>query len=1333
MENKPASQRREERLFLLGATALLLVLFVRLYVNLAPKLEKAEQEYASGNAINLQAGVRAKALRQLLTTGDYYTDKRDINLVVDSLPAKLEKVGKLENLGAINKNSFAIIAPRAWKSPIGGTDFQSRLVISRQRLGFDQTTYTQELTNAVQFPSTVKAGSGELSLSGKVLQGAEPMAGVRVQLKQHRPSADTEPEKLTDARTDADGRFSFTGLNRGLAYSVVPLKPGFEFGARRGEAELTASEEYTFKAQPHRIRLIGTVAYSELKDNKALTVRTPADFRSSFFIIAALFLLAFWVVHFIWVIRKTETDAFLLPVLMLLTGISLLILLSIQDPLQDNFHAWQTLQGVAGGLLGLVILSQINLGKFYTKWQYDFFFNLRKRATYKLQGWQWLAAAILLALLMLTPLGQGPEGSGVKVNLNLGFISFQPSEVTKYLLLFFFAGFFAANEERIRNYSDIRWRFQTSWGVMVGAAALMLLYLLLGDMGPALVVCFTFLLFYSIARGNLGVMLATGVGYGILLWFLPDWLATLLSVVLVAGYLFWKGEVRTAKWNANAVIALLAEAPVILLLVMAMFTFGDALPFVGDRLGDRKQMWLSQWNNDVYGGDHLAHGFWTLASGGFSGQGLGQGSANTMPAAHTDMILPSIGEELGWLGLVAVFLLFGILIHRTFLHARRAGQPFSFYLCAGIAIATGVQFMLIAGGSIGLLPLTGVAVPFLSYGKVSLIINLAAMGIVASIASRPGQEVQKEYIKTYYDPVLTVGISGFLVVILVLAGRLAWIQVLVGDEYIVKPARVIDRNRAPIYSYNPRIALLTRELSAGTIYDRNRLVLAASERSIIQKNQPKLLGAGLNAQRLEQLSRKRLRRYYPFEEQLFYWVGDFNTRLFWGQKNGYFAEAAHLSELRGFDTKPQKSEFITTRYKADRFSKPVQKSVTLVAYDYSALTDMLRAGPEGRKKQVDALKDRNKDVQLSIDAALQIDLQKAINASEFKNRRVSVVVLDATSGDVLASAINPLPNLQKPEELLLSEKEQMAQSLLVADRDLGMAYPTAPGSTAKVLTALAAFNKLGASAADVTYNDITYDEIIRKGNREQEPYNEPVDMKKAIVQSSNVYFIRIANEKKLDDELANLYLATGMNIDFVGGYSYNPDNQNKERILTHWRDSSFVVNRQFYERWRGTKRNRYNSEFSGLAWGQGQLTSTPAAMARMAGAIANKGILQPSRYVLERAGKPEALKPGQPVAKEAAYAEALKSFMIAQSNPPGGRQKISLARVAGKSGTPQRRVKGKERYDGWYVFFAPTRDGRSATAVCVRIELGDASANAVALANQTIAPILAERGYLGSF
>ncbi|WP_461115343.1 FtsW/RodA/SpoVE family cell cycle protein [Spirosoma jeollabukense] len=1315
------------RLYLPGASVMLLLLFTRLYINLLPVLNQAKQAYAKGQVLTVEVGLKSTAIQRLLTTGNYYTDSRDVALVADSLPAKLAQNGTLDNLGALNKRQFSVLAPVAWRSRMGGADFRSRLQVSRQQMGFDSVLYNRELTNPKPYPSVVNTGRGPVAMSGRVVRDDRPMAGVLVQLKRHPATAqpDTLPDRFIYARTDADGHFSFTGLKAGAGYSVVPLKPGFEFGSRRGTSRLTSDQSFSFAARPHHLRLIGSTVYGQLKADHALAVRTPATYGRQFWGIVLGFFLAFWVVQWIWSLRRFQPDPLLLPILMLLTGLSVLTLLAIQDPLQDTLYAAQTVQGIALGLVGMTILSQINIGRFYATWWFDGLFAFRSRSSVRLSGWTWLLLAVGLAGLTLL-VGSGPEGSGVRVNLSILGLTFQPSEITKYLLLLFFAGFFAANEQQIRQLPDLRWRFTVSFGALAGAGLLMFLYLLLGDMGPALVVCFTFLLFYSIARGNLPLTLATGVGYGVALWLLPGWLATLLVLVLVVGYMYWKGDARSK--TGLGWLALLAEAPVLLLLVMAMFAFGDLLPFVGSRLADRKAMWLNPWNNDVYGGDHLAHGFWALASGGWSGQGLGKAFANAIPAAHTDMILPSLGEELGGLGVVCVFLLFGVLLHRIFLHARRAGQPFSFFLTAGIAIATGIQFLIIAGGSIGLLPLTGISVPFLSYGKISLIINLTAMGAVFSVAHRPGQVAQREYLEKHYDVVLMAGITGFLAGVVVLIGHLLPIVGWRGSAYIVRPARVVTRNGDPVYSYNPRIERLTRALAAGTIYDRNGLVLATSEPGLITRQLGKLQQSGLNASQVQALTKKRLQRYYPFGDQLFFWLGDLNTQLFWGQSNGYYAEATHLSELRGFNSRPRKLDLVTTDYRADRFSPSVPQTRTLSVYDYSELAPALRAGIDSR--EVAERKARNRDLHISVNADLQVAIQNALATSDYRDKRISVVVLDAGSGDVLASAMHPLPNLQTPDAMLLADRDRQKLPYLVTERDLGMTYPTAPGSTAKILTAMAAFNKLGSSASAVSYR-ISCEEIIRRGTRESEPCNESVDMRKAIVRSSNVYFIRTANDNKLDNELADLYLATGMNIDFVGGYSFSDTRTAKEKdqIEQHWRDSSFVVRRNLYNSTQYPR--RYRSEFSGLAWGQGQLTSTPVALARMAGAIANKGVLQPSRYVLNRAGLPQPVPAGSRLARQPEYAEQLESFMIDQSN--SGRSKISIAKVAGKTGTPERIVQGVRRNDGWYVFFAPTPDGRSHTVVSVRIELGDSSADAVQLANTVVAPILKQRGYLGSF
>ncbi|TAE30677.1 MAG: penicillin-binding protein [Cytophagales bacterium] len=1335
---KPSLPSSEHGL-LFAATVVLLLLFGRLYLNRQPVLVEAQRAYATGNRLNLQPGLPSGAVARLLRQGNYLTDPRDITLIADSLPAKLRQEGAPDNLGAINKRAFSVQTPLRWESPIGGNNFKSRLRVSRQLIGFDSLLYNRELSNPRPYPSAV--GAGGLSITGQVLDNVpepRPLPDVLVQLKRHRPAErgpalrDEDPaDSLTYARTDTEGRFVFSGLRAGGSYSVLPLKPGLEFGSRRGDRAFDESMEVSFAGRPHSLRLIGPLAYGQLKEDRAFSVRTPGQFRMAFALNVVLFLLTFWLLHIFWTLRRFHPDPLLLPILMLLTGLSLVTLLAIQDPLQDTFYGGQTVLGVGLGLLGMGLISQLNIGKFYTRWWFDPLVNLGKRATFRLTGWTWLVLAFALAGLTLL-FGTGPEGSGVRVNLNLGGLLFQPSELTKYLLLLFLAGFFAANEEQLRTLPDLRWRWRVSAGVFIGVGGLMVLYLLLGDMGPALVIGFTFLLFYTLARQTLGITLITGLIYGVALFFLPLIPATLVGLAGALLLLIVRGHARST--TALGWLALVAEGPVLLVMVMAAFAFGDQIPVVGDRLADRKAMWLSPWNNDVYGGDHLAHSLWTLATGGWTGQGLGKGYATAMPAAHTDMVLPSLAEELGWAGLVAVCLLLFMLLHRTLLHARRAGQPFSFYLCAGIALATGVQFLLIAGGSLGLLPLTGISVPFLSYGKVSLIINLTAMGVVFAVSTRPGEALQHDYLEKQYDPVLATGIAGFLIGSLILIGRAGEVALVRWQSYIVRPSRVMSRDGLPVYSYNPRINRLTEVLSAGTLFDRKGQVLATSSPDTVRRHMAQLREAGLDPGELTNLMSKRVKRFYPFGEHLFYWVGDANTRLFWAQQNGYFAEASHLSDLRGFDNHPRQNTLVSTRYRPDRFTKAVNRELTLPLYDYRELAPAIRSGVDGAVVQ--EYRARNRNLNLSVDASLQVALQNALAGSEFSDKRVSVVVLDAASGEVITSALHPLPNLQKPDELALPDRERLKLPYLTTERDLALTYPTAPGSTAKIITATAALNKLGIAGADVSL-PISCGEIIRRGVAESEPCGGRVDMRQAIVRSSNVYFIRMANDHALDNELANLYLATGMNIDYVGGYSFNDTHTANDRakILQHWHDSSFVVRRKLYQDLRYPR--RYRSEFSGLAWGQGQLASTPVALARMAGAIANGGVMQPSRYVVRRAGGRVPLAKGIPVARDPIYANRLRDFMIEQSNP-GGRAKIEVSKVAGKTGTPERIVQGEKQNDGWYVFFAPTPDrsagaGRSHTVTCVRIELTKSSADAVRLANTTIAPILKERGYLGSF
>jgi cell division protein FtsW len=125
-----------------------------------------------------------------------------------------------------------------------------------------------------------------------------------------------------------------------------------------------------------------------------------------------------------------------------------------------------------------------------------------------------------------------------------------------------------------------------------------------------------------------------------------------------------------------------------------------------------------------------------LGSGGIVGRGLGQGVQKYfyLPFPHTDFILGIVGEEWGFLGVLTLFILFGIVIVRGLRIARYAPDSFSQLLAAGLTLSLAANFLLHAGVTLGVGPVTGVPLPFISHGGSSLLVNLMAMGILLSIS-----------------------------------------------------------------------------------------------------------------------------------------------------------------------------------------------------------------------------------------------------------------------------------------------------------------------------------------------------------------------------------------------------------------------------------------------------------------------------------------------------------------------------------------------------------------------------------------------------------------------
>ena len=146
-------------------------------------------------------------------------------------------------------------------------------------------------------------------------------------------------------------------------------------------------------------------------------------------------------------------------------------------------------------------------------------------------------------------------------------------------------------------------------------------------------------------------------------------------------------------------------------------------------------MWQSPWNNFVSGGNQVAHALWAMATGGVFGTGAGLGDTRYIPAGYTDLILASIGEEFGFAGLLLVAGLYAAFISRAFAIARRASTDYGFFLALLLGLFLVVPVLLMASGTMGVVPLTGVVTPFLSYGGSAMVANFAALGLLASLQS----------------------------------------------------------------------------------------------------------------------------------------------------------------------------------------------------------------------------------------------------------------------------------------------------------------------------------------------------------------------------------------------------------------------------------------------------------------------------------------------------------------------------------------------------------------------------------------------------------------------
>jgi cell division protein FtsW (lipid II flippase) len=169
---------------------------------------------------------------------------------------------------------------------------------------------------------------------------------------------------------------------------------------------------------------------------------------------------------------------------------------------------------------------------------------------------------------------------------------------------------------------------------------------------------------------------------------------------------------------------------------------------VSDTLAARVEMWQSPWHNAIRGGDQIAQAVWALATGGFFGTGPGLGDTRYLPAGHTDLMLAAVGEELGIVGLAIVAAAYCAIAWRGLRIASAASTDYGFFLATAVTLFLIVPVLVMSAGMLGVIPLTGVVTPFLSYGGSAMTANFAALGILTAIHVNRGTAEAAEPFRT---------------------------------------------------------------------------------------------------------------------------------------------------------------------------------------------------------------------------------------------------------------------------------------------------------------------------------------------------------------------------------------------------------------------------------------------------------------------------------------------------------------------------------------------------------------------------------------------------------
>lgn len=350
-----------------------------------------------------------------------------------------------------------------------------------------------------------------------------------------------------------------------------------------------------------------------------------------------------------------------------------------------------------------------------------------------------LGTGLLITLLTFI-LGVNPLGSGPRLWLGCCGIYFQPSEPLKLLLVIYLAAYFADRMPLKLNFLQTF----TPTFIVTGVALSILLFQ--RDLGTASLFIFLYTVLLFISSGNKKVLIFSILG---------------LVISFILGY------------------------------------------FLFDVVRIRVDAWLNPWIDPSGRSYQIVQSLLAIANGGLLGRGPGGGSPSLVPVAISDFIFTGISEETGLIGTFALIALLGIFSARGILIAMKAKDRFSRYLAAGLITYLIAQSILIIGGNIRALPLTGVTLPFVSYGGSSLITSFLALLLLLIISNKTEVEPfpllnPKPYI--FLGNFLAIGLIGIALVN-------GWWAIWRGPELLLR-------------SDNARRSISDRYVKRGSILDR---------------------------------------------------------------------------------------------------------------------------------------------------------------------------------------------------------------------------------------------------------------------------------------------------------------------------------------------------------------------------------------------------------------------------------------------------------------------------------------------------------------------------------